>query len=182
MARMDEIPVDQMTPQQKEMYDNIMSGPRGRIAGPMVPWFRSPELGDLSQKVGAFLRFSSCLENRITEFTILLVSRKWSAQVEWWAHHPLALKAGLDPAIADAIEARQRPNFVNHDEEVVYNLAMELMENHKASDATYQAALDELGEQGLVELIGVLGYYNYVAMVLNCFEMMPPGEPPLKGD
>ena len=180
MARMEPIPPDQMTPAQKEMYDNVMSGPRGRIAGPMVPWFRSPELGDLSQKVGAFLRFSSCLPNRITEFTILLVSRKWTAQIEWWAHHPLALKAGLDPAVIDAIEARQRPRFVNRDEEVVYNLAMELMENHQVSDDTYQAALDELGEQGLVELIGVLGYYNYVAMVLNCFEMLPDGELPLK--
>ena len=70
--------------------------------------------------------------------------------------------------------------FVNRDEEVVYNLAMELMENHQVSDDTYQAALDELGEQGLVELIGVLGYYNYVAMVLNCFEILPDGELPLK--
>ena len=180
MARMEPIPLEQMTPAQKEMYDNVMSGPRGRIAGPMIPWFRSPELGDLSQKVGAFLRFSSSLPDRITEFTILLVSRRWTAQIEWWAHHPLALKAGLDPAIADAIEARQRPAFVNRDEEVVYNLAMELMENHRVSANTYQAALDELGEQGLVELIGVLGYYNYVAMVLNCFEILPDGESPLK--
>lgn len=180
MARMAEIPYDEMTDAQKEMHDKIVSGPRGRIAGPMIPWFRSPELGDLSQQIGAFLRFSSCLPNRLTEFTILLVSRKWTAQVEWWAHHPLALKAGLDPAIADAIEARKRPKFTNADEEAIYDLAMELMENHKASDKTYQTALDVLGEQGLVEVIGVLGYYNYVAMVLNCFDILPAGDPPLK--
>jgi 4-carboxymuconolactone decarboxylase len=173
MARLAQLTLEEMTPEQRQVHDDIVAGPRGRVVGPMNAWFRSPKLCDRAQKLGAFCRFESSLPARIREFAILLVAREWTAQIEWWAHKPLALDSGLDPAIADAIEARRRPEFVNEDEEIVYDLFAELHESHAVSDASYARALDAFGEVLLVELIALFGYYTSVAMILNTFEELP---------
>jgi len=174
MSRLAEIDYDAMTPAQRRVRDNILAGPRTRIAGPMNAWFRSPELAELSQRLGAFCRYQTQLGPRLSELAILTVAGEWSAEVEWGVHKPIALEAGVDPRVADAIETRARPDFARRDEEVLYDLSVELQRSHRVSDATYAAALAEFGEQKLVELIAVLGYYTSVAMVLNAFEVPLP--------
>ncbi len=175
MSRLTELAYDDMTAEQRQVYDDIRAGPRGnRIVGPMNAWFRSPELAQLNQRLGAFCRFNTSLGPRLSELVILTVARHWSAQVEWCAHKPLALKAGVAPEIVDAIEARRRPRFDKDDERAVYDLAMEVQETRRVSAATYAAALAQFGEARLVELVGVLGYYTSVAMVLNIFEVPVP--------
>ncbi len=173
MARLKSLALEEMTGDQKRAHDEILKGPRTRIGGPMNAWFRNPELAGLSQRLGAFCRFNTSLPARLSELAILIVSREWTAEVEWWVHQPIAVKAGIDAAVTEAIAKRQRPQFDNRDEEVLYDFASELMQNKSISDETYAAALAEFGEVTVVELVAVLGYYTSVAMVLNAFGELP---------
>ena len=109
MSRIEVLKYDQMTPEQQTLHNEILSGPRSRIGGPMNAWFRSPELGSLYQKVGAFCRYHTTLEPKLSELAIIIVARHWDQPVEWRAHQPLALEAGLDPEIAEAIENHEKP-------------------------------------------------------------------------
>ncbi|MFZ2737954.1 MAG: carboxymuconolactone decarboxylase family protein [Burkholderiaceae bacterium] len=184
---------DEMTQAQRELAQNIQSGPRSAVAGsaanastnsvggPFNVFLRSPELGDLLQKMGSYLRFKSCLGMRLNELAILMTARHWTAQYEWFAHQRLALQAGLSPDIAEAIAQGQRPSAMQADEEIIYNFCQELHSTTRVSDASYQAVLGLFGEQGVVELIGVSGYYSTVAMMLNVDQTPIPGgiAPPL---
>jgi len=184
---------DEMTPAQKALVEAIRSGPRASVAGsaantgggtlgsPFNVFLRSPELGDPLQRVGTYIRFKSSLGLRLNEMAILMVSRHWTAQYEWFAHHRLALQAGLDPKIAEDIANHRRPASMKPDEEAVYEFVRELLETRQVSDATYKVALEKFGEQGLMDLIGVTGYYTLVAMVLNVDRTPIPGDgkPPL---
>lgn len=174
MSRLNELKYEEMDADQRAIHDRLISGPRGRIAGPYIAWLRNAKLADVAEQYGRFVRYETSLPARLSEMAILIVGRHWNAQVEWWAHHPLALKAGLDPAIADAIAQRKRPEFRNADEETVYDVTMELIETRKLSDPTYRRALYMFGEKTLIELIAILGNYFAVALVLNAFEIMPP--------
>lgn len=174
MSRLRELTYEEMDADQRAMHDRLISGPRGRIAGPYVAWLRNAKLADVAERYGRFVRYETSLPARLSEMAILIVGRHWNAQVEWWAHHPLALKAGLAPQIADAIARRERPDFKAADEECVYDVTMELIETKKLSDGTYRRALDMFGEKTLIELIAILGNYFAVALVLNTFEIMPP--------
>ena len=120
-----------------------------------------------AQKLGAQLRFHSALPNRLNEFAILMTARFWNSQFEWYAHHKYALDAGLSPAVIDAVAAGKRPTSMQPDEEVVYNLCNELLSTRQVSDATFRAAVNGLGERGVVDLVGVMGYYHLVSMLLN---------------
>jgi len=173
MPRLAQLSDADMTPEQKKVRDEVLAGPRGRIVGPINAWLRSPALCDRAQKLGAFCRFESSIDPRLREFVILIVARRWSAQIEWWAHHPLAIKAGLDTKITDAMMARQRPDFVNRDEEVVYDFCNELLDTHQIADATYETMTAEFGEAMTVEFVALLGYYTSVAMILNTFQELP---------
>ncbi len=169
-----------MTLEQKHVYDAVVASPRGRFVGPYLAWIRNPKLTQAAMQYGSFCRYESSVSDRIREFAILLVARHWDADVEWWAHHPIALKAGLDPAIAEAIRLRKRPVFKQADEEAVYDLVQELQETRRVSAATYAKALVELGETTLVELVATLGNYFAVAAVLNVFEIeTPDGSKPM---
>ena len=180
MSRLRELTYEEMDAEQREMHDRLVNGPRGRVAGPYLAWLRNPKLADVAERYGRFVRYETSLPARLSEMAILIVGRHWNAQVEWWAHHPLAIKAGLDPSIADAIAHRSRPDFKNADEEMVFDLTMELIETRKLSDSTYKRALDIFGEKALIELVAILGNYFAVALVLNTFEIMPPdGSKPL---
>lgn len=180
MSRLAKLAYEDMSEEQKRVHDEILAGPRTTIVGPMNAWFRSPRLASLAQKLGAFCRFDSTLPQRLTELAILVVARHWTAQIEWSAHQPLAVAAGIDQAITQAIAEYGEPHFEKTDERILYGFCRELMEKKSVSEETYAAALGEFGEQTLVELVALLGYYTSVAMILNCFEELPDGTPPLE--
>ena len=169
---------NQMTDTQRQAVAELARGPRGRLnpGGPNSTLLRSPDLMARTQKVGEFLRYHSSLPTRLNEFAILVTARQWSAQLEWVAHHPLAIKAGLDPAVADDLARGNRPAAMQEDEAAVYQFCTELHEQRAVSDATFKAVADRFGERGVVDLIGVTGYYTLMAMVINVArEPLPDG-------
>ena len=172
--RLRELKYEEMDADQRAIHDKLISGPRGRIAGPYIAWLRTPALADAAERLGRYVRYETALPPRLSEFAILIAGRHWDAEVEWWAHHPLAIKGGLDPGIADAVLHKRRPAFVNRDEEIVYDLTTELLETKKLGAATYKAALDLLGEKALIDLVAIIGNYCAVALVLKTFEIEPP--------
>jgi 4-carboxymuconolactone decarboxylase len=177
MARLAPLDLQNLTPEQKEVADAIRSGPRGGMRGPFEAWLRSPGLADTGQKLGAYCRFGSSLPGDINELAILLTGKYWKAQFEFWAHARLALQAGLDPEIIEAIRVGTTPPLKRDIERIVYDAVTEYFETHRLSAATYKRAIDILGERGLVDLIGVVGYYGLVSMTLNIFEVeVPEGE------
>jgi 4-carboxymuconolactone decarboxylase len=172
----------EMTPAQRQVAEAIASGPRGGLRGPFQAWLRSPDLANRLQKVGEYLRFHSSVPRRLNELAILVTARAWDAQFEWHAHHRLALEAGLDPAVAADIAEGRRPSGMQADEAVVYDFCAELRATRRVSDAALAAAVALLGEQGVIDLIAVSGYYDIVSMTLNVAEVaLPDGlAPPLK--
>src|SRR5215217_4433085 len=139
--RLPPLPEEQMTAEQQAAAAEISSGPRGAVIGPFAPLLRSPELMTRLQKVGEYLRFESPLDRRLFEMTILFVARWWDQQFEWTFHHPLALEAGLDPSVADAIAEDRRPDGMDTAAEAVWDLRDELYRTHRVSDAPYGRAL-----------------------------------------
>jgi 4-carboxymuconolactone decarboxylase len=144
-----------------------MSGERASAGGPFNVLLRSPQMGDLAQQLGATVRFHSSLPPRLNEMAILITARHWTSQYEWYAHKRLALQAGLKAEIVDAIASGKRPSAMQADEEVLYNFATELLETKQVGDAAFRSATSTFGERGVVDLVGVMGYYHLVSMVLN---------------
>jgi 4-carboxymuconolactone decarboxylase len=159
---------------QRRVARAIASGPRGGVRGPFGALLRSPELADRLQKLGAYVRFESSLQPRLSELAILVTARYWGAQYEWWAHRRLAEQAGLAPRIADAIAAGRRPRGMSANEAAVYGFCKALHEKKRVSDAAWRAALARLGERGVIDLIGACGYYTVVSMVLNATQYPLP--------
>jgi 4-carboxymuconolactone decarboxylase len=158
---------ERLTPQQKTMVNDVLAGTRTSLNGPFNALLRSPEMGNLSQKLGEYVRFRSSVPARLNEMAILLTARWWSSQYEWHAHKPLALKAGLNAAVIDDIQAGRRPAGMHADETVIHDFSAELRERRRVSDATFKAAVTLLGEHGVMDLIAAMGYYDLVSMVLN---------------
>jgi 4-carboxymuconolactone decarboxylase len=182
--------LDEMTPAQREVADKIRSGPRAAVSGsaansgnsvgsPFNVWLRSPESADPIQQVGSYIRFKSSLGPRLNEFAILITAREWTSQYEWFAHHRLALQAGLNPQVAQAVAEGKRPIGMQPDEEVVYDFSRELHQTRRVSDATYARALQQFGERGVMDLIAVNGYYTLVSMTLNVDRTPIPNGGPL---
>jgi 4-carboxymuconolactone decarboxylase len=168
-----------LSPEQRSVADAIMSGPRGGLRGPFEPWLRSPVLADRAQKLGEYCRFSNSLPRDLSELAILLTGKRFRAQFEFWAHARLARQAGLPDDIIEAVRLGRTPRFRRPAEKVVYDVVTEYFATNRVSDGTYKRAIDTLGEQGLVDLVGVVGYYSLVSMTLNVFQMeLPPGEKP----
>ena len=181
MSRLPVIDPADYTPEQKAVADAITGGPRGEVRGPFLSLMHNAKAADAVQRMGSFLRFDGTLDGRLRELAIIITGRHYTAQYEWYAHARIAAEEGLDQAIIDAIAERRRPDFRNADEEVVYNFAIELHEQHAVSDATFAAAQDLLGNTGVVELIVLCGHYSVISMVLNAFDVqVPGGEKPLK--
>lgn len=186
-------PIDEMSPAQRAIVNEIRSGPRSAtgstatvatsptIGSPFNVWLRSPELADHLQKLGSQIRFKSSLPARLNEFAILVTARHWTSQYEWFAHHRLALQGGLNPQVAEDLAQGRRPANMQADEAVVYDFSQQLHNQHGVSDATYKAAVDKFGEQGVMDLIAVNGYYVLVSMTLNVDRTPVPGggKPPL---
>ena len=164
--RMLPIPTDRMTEAQKKAAAEFEAA-RGTISGPWAVILRSPEMINRARSLSDYLRFNSSLPPRLSEFVILITAREWTQQYEWNAHHPLAVKGGLNPEIAKAVADGRRPEKMADDEAALYDFCIELNRNRSVSDATYARALAKFGEQGLVDAIGLSGWYTLVAMVLN---------------
>ena len=165
--RMPEIPADKMTPEQKKAADDFLAERKVPIFGPFVPLFRSPEVMQRARAMGDYLRYKSVLPATLNEFAILITARHWSQNYEWAVHQPIAVKAGLKPEITQALAEGRRPQGMSADEEMIYEFCTELYQNQSVSDATYARVQAKFGERGIIDLIGVNGYYTFLAMVLN---------------
>ncbi len=169
--------IEQMTAAQRAAAAELAAGPRGGVRGPFIPLLRSPELMHRLQKVGEYLRYESVLERRVSEFAILVVARQWTQQFEWLVHVPLARAAGLEAGIADALAEGRRPSGMAADEEIAYDFCDELFRTHGVSERTYRRAVARLGEQGVVDLVGLVGYFTTVSMMMNVAHTPPPEDP-----
>ncbi len=167
--RMPPIPKDKMTEAQKKAFDEVTSGPRGAggAEGPFVPLLRSPEFMSVLQKTGEYVRFHNSIGPKLTEFVILLTARQWTQQYEYDVHQVNGLKAGVKQETISAITEGRRPTGMAADEEIVYDFCTELRQNQSVSDATYARAVSKFGEQGVVDMTGLVGYYTTLAMIMN---------------
>jgi 4-carboxymuconolactone decarboxylase len=156
-----------MTAEQRTMTEHVLSGKRGSLNGPYNVLLRSPVMGDLAQKFGEYTRYDTSIPHQLNELAILVTARFWGSQYEWSSHHKYGLEAGLSPALIDALAAGKRPAPMSDDEAVVYDFCHELLYTKSVSDNTFAAAKEKFGERGIVDLIGVMGYYHVVAMALN---------------
>ena len=186
MARIPLPTLETMTPEQRRVYDAIVSGPRGVMVGPLCAAIHQPELADKWQQLGAQLRYGTSLPPRLSELAILVTARHWDSQFEWCAHDAPARAAGLAPEVMEAIRNDRRPSFKSADEEVIYDYVKEAATDSFRSAATYQRTLDRFGVVTIVELTALVGYYTMVAMTLNAHELplpegMPPPLPPRSG-
>lgn len=178
MPRLAPIDLAKLSPEQKKVADAIVSGPRGGLRGPFEPWLRSPVLADRAQKLGEYCRFNNSLPRDLSELAICLIGRHFKAQFEFYAHARLAKEAGLSADIVEAIRVRATPPFKRDVEKVVYDFVTEYLDTNRVAASNYKRAVDAFGEQGVVDLVGVCGYYMLVSMTLNVFEVsLPPGEP-----
>jgi 4-carboxymuconolactone decarboxylase len=177
--RMPEIPADKLTPEQKKATEEFLAGRGVPVFGPFVPLLRSPEVMLRAKAMGDYLRYKSVLPPALNEFAILITARRWGQGYEWAVHQPIAVKAGLKAEIAQALAEGRRPQGMSADEEITYEFSTELHQNQSVSDATYARALARFGEQGIIDLIGVNGYYTFLAMLLNATRTaLPKGAAP----
>jgi 4-carboxymuconolactone decarboxylase len=165
--RMPPIPADKLTDAQKKAAETFAEGRGYQVRGPFVPLLRSPEVMLRAKALSDYLRFKSALEPRLNEMAILITAREWTQQYVWNSHFPAAIKAGLRREIGEAIAEGVRPRGMADDEEAVYDLATEILRLKRVSDPTYQRAVAKFGEQGVIDLLGVVGYYNLLAIVMN---------------
>lgn len=174
MPRIPDIDPATLTPEQKRIHDEIVSGPRGKVEGPLRVWLTSPGLADRAQALGAFCRYGTSLDQRLSELAILVTGAYWRAGFEWHVHAPIAIKAGLDAAAVEAIRVDKVPKLERDDEKAVYAFARELLTTRRVSDETYAMAESTLGRLAVVDLVGVLGYYGLISMTINAFDVPPP--------
>jgi 4-carboxymuconolactone decarboxylase len=174
--RMPEIPPDKLTEAQKKAAEEFAAGRGTPVFGPFVPLLRSPEVMLRAKAMGDYLRFKNSLPAKLSEFAILITARQWTQQYEWDVHYPIALKAGLSADIAKAVADGRRPEKMPADEELVYDFLTELHHTKSISDATCARAVARFGEQSVIDMIGVSGYYTFLAMVMNTARTALPPE------
>ena len=172
------IPAAQMTPDQKAAVDEIASGPRGALIGPFIPTLRSPEFMRRLQRLGEYLRYDNALGHRLTEFTILLVARTWRQDFEWYVHAPEAAKAGIGADVIAEIAAGGRPARLSEDEAIIYDVFEQIQRTHGVDDALYARAVGAFSEQKVIDLVGTIGYYSTLAMIMNVAGTPAPHEGP----
>jgi len=167
----------EMNADQKQTYDESIASKRGRPPPPMMAWLNSPEMARHATRLGAVLRFDTQFSAKLSEIAILVTARHWTSHYEWYAHKRLALNAGMDPRIIEDIRDRRTPHFDDPKGQMIYDLSRSLHEGHGVSKALYDEAVKVIGERGIVEIIGLCGYYTMVSMTLNTFEFeLPQGE------
>lgn len=170
---------DEMTNEQREVANTILNGPRKSMDGPFNALLRSPDLANRFQSIGAYVRFNSPLPPDVRELLILLVARHWTAHFEWFAHRQIALDVGLDESICDAIALNKRPLGMSPAQEVAYSFASSLLTAGRVDDNMFARAVSILGEQGVVDVVGAIGYYTTVSFFLNvdCYPVPPHPNP-----
>jgi 4-carboxymuconolactone decarboxylase len=166
--RFSELRLDQLTPEQQQMAVHLKTPPRNSAlnGGPFNAYARSPGLGLLLLQVSDYVRFNSSLPPRLSEFAIMIAARQWSQPYEWRAHYPLAIKGGLDRQILVDLGAGSRPQGMKEDEAALYDFCTELYRDKNVNDATFKAALAKFGERGIMDLVGIIGYYDIASMAL----------------
>lgn len=174
MPRITLFPNHNMDHSQRAVLDKILSGPRGKIQGPLRAALHNPELADKWQALGALLRYGTSLPPRLSEIAILVTGRACNSPFEWYAHRIEGEKAGLEADVLEALLAQVEPTRMSADDAAVWRYAVELNRHKSVSNATYQQALARFGEKGVVELTALIGYYTMVAMTLNCHEIPLP--------
>jgi 4-carboxymuconolactone decarboxylase len=174
---------DQLLPAQKAWADTLAAPPRnGKITNPPYrAYVRSPDLAARLTELASYLRWHTSLPPRLSELAILITAREWTAQYEWYAHYPHAIEGGLDPKVVAAIAEGKRPEGMRDDETALYDLATSLYRDRKVSDAVYKAALEKFGERGIMDIIGIIGFYGITSMTLITMQAgVPEGKvPPL---
>jgi len=174
VSRLPDLPRERMTPEQARLYDAIVSGPRGRVEGPLKVWLNSPGLGEVAQKLGAYLRFGSRLPPRLSELAIIVTGAHYKAEYEWYAHVRFAHDAGIPEAVTEAIRRGETPDLAEADQRIVHRAAVELTRRHRLSQETFDEAVEILGLPALTDLIALVGYYGIVSLTLNAFEIPTP--------
>jgi len=177
--RLKDITDEQMTASQRSLRDAIYSGPRGirkKLTGPFQIWLNASELGHLAQALGAHVRYKTTLSPRLSETAILATAQFWKAQYEWHAHAPMAEQGGVKPATIKDIRAGRVPKSAPKDERAIVEFVRELYKTRRVSDKTYKRVHAFLGDTGMVELVGILGYYSLISMTLNTFRAQVPDD------
>jgi len=179
MSRLPDLDPEKFSPEQKKVHQAVLAGPRGRVVGPIKIWLKNAGLAEHAQALGAYCRFNSSLPPRLSELAICTTGAFWKASYEWFAHAPLAIKAGIDAAAIEAIRVGGTPKLAKSDEQVVYDFTRELLTTRRVAAATFDRARKELSEAGVIDLVGIIGYYGLVSVTLNAFELpLPEGEKP----
>lgn len=179
--RLPTIADEDLTPEQRALCDAIRTGPRGRLVmgGPFACFLHAPGYGQMAQQLGAHVRYHTSLPPRLSEFAILTTARLWKAQYEWFAHAPIAERAGVSQQTIRDLRAGRRPARAPADERALYDFIRELYRTRRVADATYRKVHKLLGDAGMVELVGILGYYSLISMTLNVFRAKIPDDQPL---
>jgi 4-carboxymuconolactone decarboxylase len=179
MSRLPPLQLEEMTHEQREVYDEFLAAHKGRVAITHLTWLRSPDLARHIARFGPYIRHQ-CLDYRKRELAILIAGRASRSPVEWYLHLPFAKDAGIEDDIITALAEKQRPIFTRPEDAVLYDFVSELLrEDHSVDDATYHAAMQVLGEAQVVELVAITGYYVMMAMLIGAFRFeLPEGVKP----
>jgi 4-carboxymuconolactone decarboxylase len=190
MTRLPFIANEDLTPEQQEVWDNVVNGKRGDasqfvndeggLVGPFNAALHAARTGRKVVALGEALRFDTAIDTRLLELAVCTVGAHWRSNFEWWAHSRLARRAGVDDAVIDAIERGEEPTFDQADEAAVFGLTRSLLSTGRVPAELYAAVRDHVGDQGVVELTQLIGYYCLISFTLNTFEVeLPPGETPV---
>ena len=176
-TRLAQLTEEDLNTAQQALLESLRAGPRGKsltLRGPFAAWMHAPEFGQLAQALGAHARYKTALEPRLSEFAILCTARFWKAQYEWFAHGPMAIKAGVKPKVVEDLRKGRAPTSAPKDERAIFAFVQELYKTRRVSSQTYKRVRTFLNDAAMVELVGILGYYTLISMTLNVFHMLPP--------
>ena len=184
MTRLSMVSPNGLNEAQQQLWDGLTASrvgldrtdANGHLVGPFNAWLHVPELGSLLSSLGGHLRFDTSIERRLTEVAICTVGAHWRSEFEFFAHAPMAVEHGVDPSVIEALRAGEVPSFTRDDEQIVYEVARQLLHDRRVTDSTYSSAESLLGEAGMVELATLIGYYCLISMLLNLFEVPLPDD------
>lgn len=185
MTRLSMVGPSELSEEQRELWDGLTASrggeldlvdENGHLIGPFNAFVHVPKIGRRLSSLGAHLRFETSIERRLSEVAICTVGAHWRSEFEFFAHAPMALEHGVDPSVIEALRAGEVPSFARDDEQIVFEVARQLLNDRRVTDATYASAEGLLGETGMVELVALIGYYCLISMLLNLFEVPLPGD------